>query len=112
MEPRSGGTFFSDRLIQPQSAKNIHFRSVDPAAKRRNILSLGREPQEHGMEKNPQAAKRRQTQTTERGRLRLTPQPQSVAPSELTELGRLSFLGLTPQAMNLPRLRRSIALGV
>ena len=42
----------------------------------------------------------------------LTPQPQSVALSGLTELGRLSFLGLTPQAMNLPRLRRSIVQDV
>ena len=88
-----------------RASRDLSRRSaMNEAAKRRKILSLGREPQEHGMEKLS-AAKRRQI--TNRRWLRLTPQPQSVAPPGLRMLWRPrpgahapGYISIAPSALD------------
>jgi len=68
------------------------------------MISLGREPQGNDPAENmePQRGDR-----CSRFHLRLTPQAGICRPSGACRLFTIPFLGLTPQAMRLSRLRRS-----
>jgi hypothetical protein len=69
------------------------------------MISLGREPQES----SPKKFFSRGAATDDRPRgLRLTPQSKICRPSGAICLFVVPTLGLTPQAMNLSRLRRSV----
>ncbi len=78
--------------------------SVGPAAKRRHIHSLGRQPQEHGTEKpdKPRSGDR-QSEGDGCGSRRSP----SLPPLQGSGISRPHLLGLTPQAIVLSRLRRS-----
>jgi hypothetical protein len=79
--------------------------SGGPAAKRRHIHSLGRQPQEHGTEKpdKPRSGDR-QSEGDGCGSRR----SRSLPPLKGSGISTPHLLGLTPQAIVLSRLRRAI----
>ena len=79
------------------------------AAKRRNLLSLGREPQDSGHPKEPS----REAATDNGARTTAAHAAASIfRPFRAFAQRSCRTLGLTPRAINLPRLRRSIIQGV
>ena len=82
---------------------------VELAAKRRHIHSLGREPQEHGTEKilKPRSGDR-QPEDDGCGSRR----SHNLSPLQGSLREGVSVLGLTPQAMYLSRLRRSVVCAI